>query len=427
MVHFRLRSIVVVGLCATGLAPSVTAAQAVPQDAASAEQYLSDFDALWTYVRDHYAYLPQKQTDWDCVRAHYRPRAAEVVNSREFIGLLESVLGELYDPHAHLGTNTAASPRMIPTGTDLWAEWLSEGPVITDIRAGSHAEEAGLHPGMEILAVGGKPIREAVRDRLPRCLRSPDPAAIDWALQAVLAGRHASPVQLDVRVGTGRRSFEFQPGGATEANALLQSSVLSEDVGYIRIHNSLGNTRLIAAFDSALEEVRHSRGLVLDLRDTPSGGNTTVARGIMGRMIADEQPYQRHELPWEEREFGVRRLWTEYAAPRGPFTYRAPVVVLVGRWTGSMGEGLAIGLDGMGRATVVGRPMAGLVGALHETRLRNTGFVVRVPAERLFHIDGTPREAFVPRALPGAGSSGTDTALDAAIDVLQRHIQASGP
>ena len=115
----------------------------------------------------------------------------------------------------------------------------------------------------------------------------------------------------------------------------------------------------------------------------------------------------------------MRRLWLEYVAPRGPFTYEGPIVVLVGAWTGSMGEGLAIGLDGMSRATVVGRPMAGLLGAVYDTRLPHTGFVVRIPAERLFHVDGTPRERFVPRVLVQPSATREDTALEAALRLLE--------
>ncbi len=84
-----------------------------------------------------------------------------------------------------------------------------------------------------------------------------------------------------------------------------------------------------------------------------------------------------------------------------------------------------MGLDGMERATVVGRPMAGLLGALYETTLPNTGFIVRVPAERLFHIRGTPREAFVPRVLVEPSSPEANTALNAALEILRRQTRSS--
>ena len=173
--------------------------------------------------------------------------------------------------------------------------------------------------------------------------------------------------------------------------------MLPGNVALVTLHNSLGDTGTIAAFDSALNAARAAKGMILDLRDTPSGGTSTVARGILSRLVRDERPYQRHELPSEERATGVKRVWVEYVSPRGPFAFEAPVVALVGPWTGSMGEGIAIGLDAMKRATVLGDPMAGLLGALYQESLPNTGFVVRIPAERLYHVDGSPRERFRPR------------------------------
>lgn len=399
------------------LAPVGARAQAdtLPSGAA-----VEDFDALWTYVRDNYAYFHRKQTDWDSVRAIYRPRAAQARTRRELLPVLEDVMEELYDPHAHLGVNSASSPRLVPTGADLWAEWRDGRAMITDVRAGSAAEAAGMEPGMQVISIDGRPVRDVVRERLPAALRASDPAADDWALRAALAGHRDAPIRVEVATREGTRNVQFSPGGAESPVAPLSASVLDGNVGYVRLHNALGDLELVAAFDSALAVLRDTRALVLDLRDTPSGGNTTVARGLLGRFIDDARPYQVHELPSEERQFGIRRIWVEQVAPRGPFAYRQPVVVLVGRWTASMGEGMAIALDGLDRATVVGTPMAGLLGATYGVTLPRTGWSVHVPAERLYHVNGTPREAFVPPVTTGAGVAGEDAALAAALEVLRQ-------
>ncbi len=149
----------------------------------------------------------------------------------------------------------------------------------------------------------------------------------------------------------------------------------------------------------------------------------------MGRFISEAQPYQCHDLPAEMREYGIRRLWDEYVGLRGPFSYDAPLVILVGRWTGSMREDLAVGLDGIDRTTVNGTPMAGLRDALHEHTLPHTGIPVRVPAERLFHVDGTPRENFIPLPLSAISSPPTSPEglatgmLDPALHAARQFIQ----
>jgi carboxyl-terminal processing protease len=113
--------------------------------------------------------------------------------------------------------------------------------------------------------------------------------------------------------------------------------------------------------------------------------------------------------------------WTREVSPRGGWTYKAPLVVLVGRWTASMGEGMAIGLDGMGRATVVGTRMAGLNGAVFDLQLPNTGIKLNYAAEKLFHVNGTPREDFVPPVLVNlTGKERGDPILEAGIRTLKR-------
>ena len=79
--------------------------------------------------------------------------------------------------------------------------------------------------------------------------------------------------------------------------------------------------------------------------------------------------------------------------------FRRLDVVLVNRWTASMGEGIAIGLDGMKRATIVGTRMAGLNGGIFNHELPKTKIGVSYPGERLNQINGTPRENFVPPVL----------------------------
>jgi carboxyl-terminal processing protease len=116
----------------------------------------------------------------------------------------------------------------------------------------------------------------------------------------------------------------------------------------------------------------------------------------MSRFIGKEMAYQKHSLPAEEKEYGVRRSWIELVTPRGRI-YKKPIVILVGRWTGSMGEGLAIGFDGMKRATIVGDQMAGLLGAIYTFSLPETGIGFAIPAEKLYHVNGTPRESFIPK------------------------------
>lgn len=380
----------------------------------NAEQRTAEFAHFCQFVEEEYAYFDSRQTDWPKACAFYAAQTAEATDRNAYVSLLERALGELYDAHAHLGTNTPQSPRLVPTQSSVFGEWRAGKALVVAVKPGSAAEQAGLRPGAEVLAVDGEPVEAALKRVEPKFLSQPDPAARAWALQIVLAGHRDRPAtRLDARVDGAARVFEYA-APAPQPGTLLSHRRVGR-VGHVRIHNSLGDPALVQAFDAALAAMPDVRALVLDLRDTPSGGTSSVARGLMGRFVRRPMPYQRHELVSEFRSSGARRLWVEYVAPRGtPFL--PPVVVLVGRWTGSMGEGIAIGLNSARGARVLGQPMAHLLGALGETVLPHSKIPVRVPTEKLFHVDGRPREAFVPRALAVSTSAGSaDPELDAAI------------
>lgn len=388
-------------------------------------QYQEDFDFFCQLVADNYAYFDKKQTEWEKVKTFYQPKISQITNERDFIALLESALGELYDFHATLGVSTAKSNRLVPTDADIWAEWQNNEAVIIEVRANSMAEKAGLSVGMKISAIDGKPIGEAIKERLGKSLKSIDIDAKNWALLNLLAGRQNSTEirHIQIKQDNGFKEFSLSTPTNPIHKNLLDVQILNSHFGYIRFHNSLGNMDVIKEFDLALDKLKDSDGLILDLRDTPSGGNTVVARAVISRFISVEGAYQKHVLPNEELDYGIKRSWLELVTPRGPYTYKAPLVLLVDHWTGSMGEGITVAFDGLKRANIVGTKMARLLGAVNTFNLPNTKYPVNLPYERLYHINGTPRENFEPPImveLNNINVSREDLILKKGLDVLEK-------
>jgi C-terminal processing protease CtpA/Prc len=392
---------------------------------AAATEFEEDFLFAHEHIAAAYAYFDAKSTRWREIPALYRSDVAAVTNRTDFVRVMERVVDELYDHHAQLKVNTASSPRLVPAQADLWAEWRGTKAIVVEVRDASDAARAGIRPGDEIVALNGVPIEALVDRRMGRSYPHSEPRARDWALRAVLAGIHGSGRDLVLDGRGGRRTVTL-PGRdqfPCVGRAPLTSSRLPLNIGLVRFNDSLGDAATIAAFDEALDGLRDAAALIVDLRDTPSGGNTSVARGILGRFVDRETPYQKHVLPSEQRQTGVWRGWVELVAPRGPFRFTKPVAVLVDHWTGSMGEGLAMGFDAAIGAKIVGTPMAGLLGATYTITLPRTGIAINIPAERLYHVSGVPREAFVPTTPVDVTSArGDDPILDAA----RRALGATG-
>ena len=99
---------------------------------------------------------------------------------------------------------------------------------------------------------------------------------------------------------------------------------------------------------------------------------------------------------------GIPRQWIEQVLPREVGHRSNLPTVLVGRWTGSMGEGLAVGFNALG-AEIYGTRMAGLNGSVEDLRVGETDLFIKLPTERLLAVAGFPREEFVPLEPPSGG------------------------
>lgn len=366
----------------------------------SAAARKADFSSFVQNFTDSYAYRDRTEKPWLTWEARYGGAIDRAETKAAFDTVLAAALSELHDFHAEVRSGVPDRWLPVPTFADIWAEFKGSQAVVTAVRGGSDAARADVEVGDRVTAVSSVSLEQAIADRLTPAVDQADPGARQWALLSILTGRSEEA-----------RTFNLvKPSGATYTVKLpverrfdrpsgdLTATTLAGNIGLIRFNNSLGEQKTVAAFDQALSAMRATKGLVLDLRDVPSGGDSSIALGIMGRFVTKLLPYQRHRIP-HYGQTDVERNWIELVAPRGPFTYTAPVVVLVNHWTGSMGEGMAIGFDAMQRAIVVGTPMAHLAGAVSDDRLPKTGVDVAYATEQIFAIDGTPRQDWLPPVL----------------------------
>lgn len=387
----------------------VTCAPRTPPPAASApglstDDRLEDFDQLWSFVQARYAFFNSKATDWSCVRKHYRFLAGEAPNRNAFIRVLEDTLDELYDPHTHLQVNLADSWRLPPYGA--FVSWDGEHAVVTEA-----TDAFLLHAGDEILKVDDTPIADAIAHRLPRCLKTDDRAAEQWALLSLVAGRHD-------HVPTFRVANTSIPvsGAAREPEPVpaIRDQTLKDGIGWIRI-SSFADASTVEAFDAALERHRDAPGLILDVREN-GGGDTAVGVPILGRFFEKRTLYAHMA---RRQGAGMSARWDEYIEPRGPWTYTRPLVVLVDHFSESFAEGFAMALQETGRAKLIGTRMAGLDAGVVTVTLQHSGIPVQVSAEPVYRVDGRLRSATVPN-LPVDDTTvgGVDAILLAAIIFL---------
>jgi len=406
------------------LAFSAFPAYAQDDQAIETERSVFDAAAAWMEfeqtVRLFYAYLARSDFDFETHLSNTAELAKQAANKDQFRRILHQSTYAWTDPHFIVGPFTNDDYNIVPSSSDMIIRIENAQYLVADVRDGSSADKAGIRPGWHLLSVNGLAMDEATKLPSGDLLPQPTITQREYAATLVANGRR-----------NGTRHLTFVENGATPITlsnpreyAIAVSSlppVSTTSVGnfgVIRFNNSLGNNDTIFAFDAAMAEMSETGGLIIDLRNTPSGGNTEVARSVIGHFVSETRSYQVHEVPSLEREFSVPRRFIEQVKPRAPYYDPKHIVVLGGNWTGSMGEGIVIGLDAAANAFVIASDMGDLLGGLRNVTLPISGARVDLGSEALFHVDGTPREDFIADlALPSADrdENGADPALDAAL------------
>ncbi|HVS18983.1 MAG TPA: S41 family peptidase [Planctomycetota bacterium] len=260
-----------------------------------------------------------------------------------------------------------------------------------------------------------------------------------WELGFVLGDllAHLEDLHVWVRVGE-----QFVPGynrerplngnwNATQklANARQKSGdqfvwgITDDGIGYLGVHG-LGDQKLPERVDQALERMAETWALIVDLRFN-GGGDEIMAQQIAGRFVDRERVYstsQYRDGP-DLDDLGPR--FDRTFAPRGPWRYEAPVVLLQGRKTMSSAESMALMFAQCPQVTTLGDTTAGSSANPRRIELA-CGITVNQPrwldrdpeGNPIEHVGVAPKERV--EALPVDFDDEHDPVLEAALKHLRR-------
>lgn len=429
-----LTGVAVAGLLGATACTGDTDASEATADAPSAvseappEPEAWDPEALWRDIRAdidlYYAYSDRRDVaDPDAYFDKLGERLVETESVEDFRRELHRATYAFADPHFIVGPFEESDLNIFPTSSDLVIR--GDDFAVVDVRADSPAATADVRPGWRLQSVGGQLVNDGVAEVLRDLAVEPTSLQCDYAATLLANGRASETRELEFRKPDGETVGLELPSPRDFASEVSDRDALVLDapapgIARLRVNNRLGDMDVVAKADVLFAELGPVEGFILDLRNTPSGGNTTVAQTIMGHFVREPAAYQIHDYPSMEREFGVPRRSVEYVLPREPFV-DAPLVVLGGHWTGSMGEGMVIGLDAAADAYTISSDMGDLLGGLSNFSYLDGAVKVDMGTYTLSHMDGTPREHYVAdEELPSADmdADGGDPALRAALSYL---------
>jgi carboxyl-terminal processing protease len=339
---------------------------------------------------------------WEIVHEDYvdQPVDDELLMQGAISGMLES-LGDPHssymDPDQYKQANTRLEGEY--EGIGVWVDATLEYLTVISTMPDTPAEEAGLQPGDEVIAVDGEDMTGVEGNLVIRRILGP-------------AG---TKVHLTIRREGVAEPLEFELTRERITIPSIESEMLDSGIAYLKIYDFGSDTTsdLRTALRSLMRE--DPEGLILDLRNNPGGLlNTAVdvtSEFLDGGVVLIER--------FGDGEEQIHR------AEQGGLATEIPLVVLVNAGSASASEIVAAAIQDAKRGLLVGETTFGKGSVQNWTALSNDAGAVRVTIARWFspadrQISELGLEPDVEVLIPEEGlEQGEDPQLDRAIELLQ--------
>lgn len=340
------------------------------------------FEKVWKDI-DNVYYDPEfGGVNWQAIYQKYLPLVEAAKDDSDFYSLLDRMTGELHDAHTRFNSPEQWKNHEKHEGVSIGFRpgYLEGKVVVLDVYPGSNAAQAGVEPGMIVMAVDGQPMAERLADSAKKVLPSSTERvtqlrilgnAFSSPLETPFAARlqRADGPEFDVKFS---RQILFTP-------PRVMAKKLPSGFGYIRFDEF--QPALVKGFRAALEDLRTTPGLILDLRRNRGGVGATLE--AMAGFFFDgktlfERRMSRKQVSASERDGRHVDETQFYVGKRGERLYSSPVVILVSEYSASATEVFAAGMQDSGRATLVGSQSCGCVLGITHNRVMKGGGVLEI-------------------------------------------------
>ncbi len=245
----------------------------------------------------------------------------------------------------------------------------------------------------------------------------------DLHVWMTVAGAHV-PVFNRPRAANANPSAHRALLGEVQGKGRVQWAVTSDKIGFLAIYGWNTGSQIPAQCDEALEAMRDTRGLMVDVR-LNGGGDEPTAGKVAGRFLAKEFIYSYSQYRNGSSHTNLTEKYPRRIQPRGPWRYDRPVVVLIGEKCMSSNESFIGMMTGATNVTTMGEHTCGSSG---NPRIVNLPLDITVSVPRWidFLPDGTPLDerGFQPQVRfepkPGAFEGERDDLLAAALERLRQ-------
>lgn len=302
---------------------------------------------------------------WDIVHEEYVDQPVDDVALMR--GAISGALDALGDPHTSYMDPVTYQQLNIPLqgsyeGIGAWVDTNTEFLTIVSPMPGSPAEEAGLEPGDEVVAVDGEDVTGVDANIVIRSVLGP-------------AG---TTVRLTIRREGEPELLEYEIIRAEILIPSVESEMLEGDIGYIQLFTFSNDTS--DDLRSAIRDLRQTNlnGLILDLRGN-GGGFLLTAIEVASEFIEDDL------IMTERFGDGSEEVYESFG---DGLATDLPLIILVNGGSASASEIVAGAIQDYGRGLLVGETTFGKGSVQNWIALQGEEGAVRVTVARWYTPEG---------------------------------------
>lgn len=353
----------------------------------SSEIRLKDFDDVISTLDKHYAFWWNRNITLQQLVERYKPLVTKNSDSKTHYILLNKLMYELHDGHGFVA-GPFGQGKMVNAGFKV--ESIEDGIYVTEVK-----DQSGTHTmpnvGWKLISVNGIPVTQIMEQMTDYANGS------DWAWKAIAAELLAS-VELkkpysflfstdsgvkEIKVNIEKRStvnYVRSTMYQTSEMPIVESKLLSEKTGYIRINGLSTQDKISEEFVKALTELKNKniKNLVLDLRFSMGGGGER-AKDIFSAFMA-KKTVVGAACEYQDKNCAVKLksdliLGEKLETDPQKFIFGGKMVALIGPQCRSSCEFLVGMLKYSKRARLIGDTTAGAIASFKCGGLPSNGIV----------------------------------------------------
>jgi len=327
---------------------------------------IKSFETVWHTVNEKHYDSTFGGLNWKDAHDRYQSRIASSESNLEFYMLVNKMLFELNLSHFLIVARNDLKhhlPNLFAEGSiGVDVRLLGDSAVITSVKSESPAAQAGLRPGFVIEHIDGMTIKQIIkeseamlippfnsrnrRNRITNEILGRIYGPADTSVSIVYLDenreRHEQRIRRKVR-GSGRVFSDALPAFFIE----FKAKRLENNIGYIWFNHFAKPVDV--KFIEALESMRDTPGIIIDLRGN-SGGFFKTVDIIAKHLLAEKTLF--YTFRFRDKTID------KYVTPADS-VYKGPVVVLIDIMSMSASEDFSSCIQVINRGVIVGEHSPG--------------------------------------------------------------------